>query len=267
MPLLSVALVVCLVGAGWLFVTSLHEDELETPAKTKKFGKIASATSVKSVLRPEEMPPDGSPKPQKTLKALDDGRLMLYHEDGSPAWAYPRIPDSKVVVTNNFSLQKTAEEEVFSHPADVEIAWLLNTEAGEQVIGDWNYKNFTQKFLNACKEPIRIERDDSPEVRTLKQAVIDVREDLLKRYRQGENIEETMAAARKELQELGMYREELKAEIRRISKDDDGTMTESDYEDLINAANQMLSERGATPVQVPAFIKYKFKKESMEDYE
>lgn len=258
-----------IAGTGaiaWLIIPS----ESSAIPKEKPEKKLHLIKESKPKIVPRQSTPKQQAVPEiikEDIRILSDGRLMKYHPDGTPAWNTPRIPLSKVVVTNDSLLVKTPEEHVFSKPADIEIAWLLNTDPGEQVVGDWDYRNFNEKFLAAIDEPIKILPEDDEETVMLKKAVIEVREDFRKRHAQGEDLAETMAAARKELQELGMYREELKAEIRRIVKDDaDGQLTEKDCEELIQAANIMLEERGARPVSIPAFIKYRFEKES-RDYE
>lgn len=263
----AVAGVCVAVAAGsllWLWAG--RDGEESEPRRVQKKSHVIKERKPSQPAQREVPTTKAAPgKPKEDIRTLSDGRIMKYHPDGTPAWNTPRIPRSRVVVTNDSLLVKTPEEKVFSKPADIEIAWLLNTEPGEQVVGDWNYRNFNEKFLAALDEPIKILPEDDEETVMLKKAVIEVREDFKKRHAQGEDLAETMAAARKELQEVGMYREELKEEIRKIVKDDvDGHLTEKDCEELIQAANLMLEERGARPVSMPAFIKYRFEKESME---
>jgi hypothetical protein len=62
-----------------------------------------------------------------------------------------------------------------------------------------------------------------------------------------------MADTRRQLQELGLYRNELKEMVKEML--DDGNLTDKDYEDLIAAANQMLDDRGCKPLELPKTFK------------
>ena len=247
------AVVALAVVAYFVFFSGSERQQDEKAEKER--GRIKEVTPAAA---PKAVEPEKPKKPKEDIRVLPDGKLMKYREDGTPAWAYPRKPVSAHPITNGLNRVKTLEEQVFKNPSDVEIAWLLNTDPGEQLVGDYDYsRHFEKRFLEAADKSIEISAEDSDEVKALKQAVIDARKDLMTRYKLGEDIAQVMADTRKELQEIGLYREELKEQVRKIAKENDGKFTEHDYEDCISAVNKMLEERGAKPIQMPAFIKYK----------
>ncbi len=263
--LVAGVVVVAVAAIGLFFALSGRKNEAKPVTMDLNPGRIVEvepAPAPKAV----EVAEEKKPKHVIEIKTLPDGRLMKYR-DGKPAWLYPRKPLSAHPITNGLNRVKTFEEKVFKNPADVEIAWLLNTEYGESLVGDYDYHRakFEKKFLEAMKEDIVIAPEDDEATRSLKEGVIAARKDLMQRYRQGEDIAKIMSDTRKELQEIGMYRDELAAEVRKIMKDDkDGKLGEQDAEDLLSAANKMLEERGAKPIAMPAFFKYKMMKRKSE---
>lgn len=254
--LIAGLIVVIVAAIAAYFIFSSSERKPTKEIKQKKNAQIAEVTPAAAQTYQESPKPE-EPKPE--IRVLEDGRLMKYHPDGSPAWAYPRKPESAHPVTNGLRRVKTFEEEVFANSSDVEIAWLLTTEPGEQIIGDYDYsRNFEKRFLADAEKPIVIAPDDPDNVKELKQAVIDVRKEMMLKYKLGENVADIMAESRKELQEVGLYREELKEQIRQMAKEGGDELSEDDAKDLVKAANKMLEERGAKPIKMPAFLKYQF---------
>ena len=54
------------------------------------------------------------------------------------------------------------------------------------------------------------------------------------------------------LYELGQYRRTIEEELTRLKKDE--TISDKDIVDFVGAANQMLTEKGAKPIQMPKMI-------------
>ena len=160
---------------------------------------------------------------------------------------------------------KTIADEIFTNHSDVAIAHLLNLEPGTSILGTYYYgPDFEKDFLAAQDRQIVINADDSDEVRALKEAVIEARKELMTRYKLGEDICKVMSETRQELQQLGIYRQKLEQEVSKIATDD-GKLSEKDANDLVEAANLMLKEHGAKPIEMPVFLKYKF--QQMKDGE
>lgn len=144
----------------------------------------------------------------------------------------------------------------FQNPVDNKIASLLMAEPGSGIVGEYSdyYKNFDKKFLKALETPIVITESDTPEEAELKQAVIDTRKDLKERMDAGENLEQVMKDTWQQLKELGAYKEEIKAMVRKTMKENGGKFTVQDKKDLIDAANKMLDDRGCSQITMPEFI-------------
>ena len=110
-------------------------------------------------------------------------------------------------------------------------------------------RGFRRKFLESLEQPELILETDSDDVRALKQAVIDAKADLKARMDAGEDVCEVMLQAYREAQEIGLYRENLKAEVSRLARD--RALGEDEVKDFVAAANKMLSGRGAKPLTMP----------------
>lgn len=244
------------IRSFWSTASVKDNEHIELKQNNSRIIEAKPTLNGSSLTRPTRV----AQKPSaKTLKTLPDGTLMLYHADGSQAWSDPRKPPSSRQITNDTTLaHMTVEQKIFKHKTDVYIAWLLNTEPGETLLGDIDYSIFDTDFLETLSDPILNESDDDEFASRLKSAVREVRDELLRRCNTGEKLSDVMTAARKELQELGLYREELKEQITKIVENSESDhFTEKDYNDLLNAANQMLEDRGAKPISMPAIVKYK----------
>ena len=103
---------------------------------------------------------------------------------------------------------------------------------------------------------IIVSKDDDEATAELKRAVIESKIELKARHDAGEDIGELMAREYKELQTLGLYREELKDQIAKLARDK--TLREEDMEDFVKAANMMLEARGGSPLQMPRFAARRF---------
>ena len=167
---------------------------------------------------------------------------------------YPPWGVGKNDVTGGVHRIKTIEELVFKNAGDLKIAGLLTTEPGEMLIGDNEemfYRDFKKDFLKSLETPIVIEKDDSPEVVALKKAVHETRMELKKRLDNGEDIAQIMIDTRKELRELGAYREELKKMVEDYRNKE--ATSSQDLQDMVNATNKMLEERGAKKITMQEF--------------
>lgn len=251
--------VVLAVVAYFVFFSGAEKPQKE--ATTKERSRIKEVTPAAAPKFAEEVE---EKKPKVEIKNVEGGRIMKY-VDGKPAWLYPRIPISAHPITNHIG-EASWESKVLECRSDVEIAFLLNREPGTQVLGFTDYGiSFESDFKESLKKPIVINPDDTPEAKALKEAVIEARKELVSRMNAGENLADVMAETEKSLQELGMYREEIKKMVE--EKGEDGDLSASDIKDLLGAANMMLEERGAKPMEMPAFLEYKLQQMGKGDPE
>ena len=169
-------------------------------------------------------------------------------------------PSTAVVITNKVDdADRPFEERVFENSADQKIAGLLLLKPGEMLVGDPSSlfgRGFARAFLKSIESPIIISKEDDEATAELKRAVIASKIEIKARHDAGEDIGELMAREYKELQTLGLYREELKDQIAKLARDK--TLREEDMEDFVKAANMMLEARGGSPLQMPRFAARRF---------
>lgn len=149
----------------------------------------------------------------------------------------------------------TLADKTFNKFSDRCIATLLTTEFGDGFLGDSEelFSEFNEQFEDSLSEEIVIEPEDSEDVRVLKAAIIDVRNDLIKRKNAGEDLAKIMIETRDQLIELATYREELEQQVEKLTADNE--LSEEDEEELIKAANTMLEDRGIKPFELPSVAK------------
>ncbi|MGN0889818.1 MAG: hypothetical protein ACI4UY_13170 [Kiritimatiellia bacterium] len=142
---------------------------------------------------------------------------------------------------------------LFRHNSENLIADMLEVEPGDSLIGelpfDWR---FVEDFKRSLEEEIEILPTNSEYERKMKQAVIDTKAELKARMDAGEDVGEIMRAARAELQETGIYRDQLIQELHEIRRS--GEWTADEYEKFVSAANAMLANKGAKPITVPRVL-------------
>ena len=118
--------------------------------------------------------------------------------------------------------------------------------------GETLYSDFDKEFKEALKDEITYDDKDTPEQRELKAAMIDIRAELVERMKKGEDLSKVLIETRKQLQELALYKDELRERIEELKKD--GNMSKQDRLDLLEAANEMLKERGIQPFLIPSSL-------------
>ena len=220
------------------------KESAPTPEKTRQIASVTPAAAPKPVAAPEKPKAEKRPKPQRVGEIRDGYRLLC---DGT-------LHKVQGVITNTPGKFSVADK-TFKHSADVELGNLLMVEPGDDLLGDsaGMYKGFNKEFDEALSEPIEFSEDDTPMQREMKQAVKELREELKQRRAKGEDIEKIMEDTRNQLKELSLYRQELEDEVRKRSTED---LTQKDYEDLVQAANQMLEERGIKPLEMPTTLRH-----------
>ena len=142
---------------------------------------------------------------------------------------------------------------LFRHNSENLIADMLAVEPGDSLIGELPFdRRFVEDFKRSLEEEIEILPTDSEYERKMKQAVIDTKAELKARMDAGEDVGEIMRAARAELQETGIYRDQLIQELHEIRRS--GEWTADEYEKFVDAANAMLASKGAKPIKTPKVL-------------
>lgn len=154
----------------------------------------------------------------------------------------------------------TIEQKLFSNRADQMLAILMTTEPGEDIFGepeDYMGRNFKQELQNAVVSKIEFSPDDTEYERELKQMVIEAKQELFSRIRDGEDGCQVILDAYKELKNLGAYKDELKDCLEKAIRDE--SMSNEDVEFVLEAANKMLQERGISEMKMPGIYKARLK--------
>lgn len=196
-------------------------------------------------------------RPPQRVGEIRDGFILL-----SSGELYP----VKSVITARCE-RVSLEDRAFERFSDRLIGSLITIEPGEGMLGNSEelYKDFDKEFEESLAYPIEIDRDDPEDIREMKQAVIDIRKELKERKDKGEDLTQLMIESRNQLMELGTYRDELQGEVEKLMADND--FSEQDAKDLIEAANLMLKDRGAKPLDFPIAAIYAIRHMSTETTE
>lgn len=255
--LLAAAVVAALCAAVVVYFL-LRDDGGTVPKAPEKpsGGKIVEVTPAQVTNRAPTTPAVQEGK-KVEIRKLENGKFMKY-VDGKEAWMYPRKSIDPPARTNGQNRVLSIEQRIFKYRSDMEIAGLLMAQPGDMAIGDPEYdKFFKQDFLKSLVDPAFPRDGDTEEERALKNAVTEVKAELKERYDAGEDLAKIMYDARKELRELGAYKQELEEEVRKRAKD--GSLSAEDIDDLVTAANVMLESRGIAPIRKGGFLRHQLK--------
>ena len=227
-----------------------HDSDDTRPSRARPIAEVRPA------IRPADNPPQEAESPRPRSNVPPEQQVMHTNLYG---YVINR-PSTAVVITNKVDdADRPFEERVFENSADQKIAGLLLLKPGEMLVGDPSSlfgRGFARAFLKSIESPIIIGKDNDEATAELKRAVIESKIEIKARHDAGEDIGELMAREYKELQTLGLYREELKDQIAKLARDK--SLREEDMEDFVKAANMMLEARGASPLQMPRFAARRF---------
>ena len=236
--------------ALWLCLRYERNIQSERENPLNKRGYIADTAAVK-VPRPdrsnEELTAQPKEEPHKPtrreLRDIANGRGIFT----PPAYT------SQVTTVGR-------EMKLFAHPLEQWLARFVTIEPGDEIIGEPEYifnDRFRSKISAAMVDKIELDDGDSEEDRGLKMAVQEAKQELARYIREGNDPCEIMIATFKEIQNLGLYRKELRDEVKRTVKDAEAT--DEDCEDILEAANKMLAERGCGKIKMPSIFKRRVK--------
>lgn len=227
-------------GGVTFFILSRGEGVQESKAEqTKKV--IAEVAPTK----PTSLPVAASEKP----KPVDPNARPT--KVGEMVNGYVKLPSGRIhkvtgVITNSIANRPKAKYQIFERRCNNEIAAYLTIKPGDTIVGTPNYNGrFKQDFIESLKEPIIVSQDDSPENAQLKRDVIAARLELKDAMDRGEDIEKIMLDTRAELQNLMVAKMELKHMFFEERKN---CKTDQEVEDLFNACNKILEEKGIAPI-------------------
>lgn len=236
---LAALVVVCVIGAAAiLFFTSSSEKGPKVgPEKTSLIKEAKPALPAKPVVTNEVKKVDPNARPTKVGECVN-GYVLL------PSG---RMHRRTGVVTNSIAGRPKAKYQIFDRRCNNEIAGLLTIKPGDVLLGTPRYNGrFKKDFIESISEPIIITEKDTPEQAQLKRDVIAARLEMKDALDRGEDIEQIMLDTRSQLQDLWRVKQQFQRLFIEQKKE---CKTEQDVEDLFNACNKMLEERGVAPIK------------------
>ena len=236
------------IAAIWL-LRSGGEEPTDAPPAEKKVKQVEPKKPTRVDAAPAPVEKEKPLKPQRVGEIRDGKMLMI---DGRLRTM------SKHVITAEVA-RVTIADKTFDEPTDRLLAHILEMEPGEALVGDSAdlYRGFDKAFVKSLSTPIIYDKDDDQYVKELKAGVQALRDELKERMAAGEDINKVLAETRDQMQELGAYRQELENMV--VEMTQEKGLTQEAYDDVVNAANKMLEERGCKPLELPAAVRHRFK--------
>ena len=223
------------------------------PSKVKKTPPVvASDTKPAKPVAQEESPGIRTNrwgevvKRQKPETYVDERGILRYKKGNGRV---PNPDDFK----NPTRISTRGNMHEFKHPVENEIAALIMTQPGEPLVGEPDYSNMKQDFVNALLDKIEIGEDDSELDRELKLNVEEMKKELAERVKNGEDIVDIFKEARRELRASAEYRNSLGELVQEQLYNPE--ISDEDLASTIKAANKMLEAKGIEPIGETRFLK------------
>lgn len=219
-----------------------HNEDSQTKITTAQIPEVKP--SISSSIKVE--------KKKEINEMTDEERLMYYKEkygDNPPDNLKTIIHYLKHPPKTNFSM-KPSKFAIFKHPSERAIAGFISVVPGSFVVRPQTFDaSFDKDFAESMFDKIEILETDTEEQRILKEAVIATKKELADRAKNGENPSEILTEYAQQLYDLGQYRVNLQQEI--IKTTQDINASDADVEDIVAAANKLLSDKGLQPIRMP----------------
>ena len=223
------------------------------PSKVKKTPPVvASDTKPAKPVAQEESPGVRTNrwgevvKRQKPETYVDERGILRYKKGNGRV---PNPDDFK----NPTRISTRGNMHEFKHPVENEIAVLIMAQPGEMIVGEPDYSNMKQDFVNALIDKIEIDEDDSEMDRELKQNVEELKKELAERVKNGEDLVEILKEARRELRMSADYKQNLNDVI--LEQLYDPSISDDELATAMQAANKMLEAKGIEPIAETRFLK------------
>ena len=232
------------VAAWWIWPTG----ETRRAAASTKKGLIREVTPAKR----GETPRQREEKPKKTKAELDKEIIKAcearYGNDMPPGLKahlyYKKNPPEKVY-------KGRLDYEFLHHTSERDIASVLLVVPGTTFVEPTVYgKSFDDDFIAALMEPIKVEKDDSEEVRQQKELVQQLKKEIAALVREtGKKPSELMTEQSKMMYEMGLFEQQLAEDLREAEQNPN--LTDQDVEDMFAAANVLRKKKGLDEQTVP----------------
>ena len=226
------------------------EPKKESPKRPDPIRNVAKPTTKPTPALVQEKPREIEYWEKDTTNGLSEAQVRKWKVMHSKPPCY----------TNTLSRTEPPPEfAIFKHHSENQIALYLTLEPGTTLVGTPTFgRSFEEDFLQSCEEPILQEEDDTPEQAELRRQMKEVKIELRNRMRDGESLCQIMADTHEEMQRLGLARLEIENIVR--EQLNEGVASERDANDLLDAANKMLEERGCAPIKDNPLIRFSIKR-------
>jgi hypothetical protein len=178
-------------------------------------------------------------KRKKPETYVDDRGIMRYKKGNG------RVPNPEDF-KNPTRISNRGNIHEFKHPIENEIAALIMTQPGEFLVGEPDYSNLKQDFVNALLQPIEIGEDDNEVDKELKKNVEEIKRELAERVKGGEDLVEILKEARRELRQSAEYKRNLDEIVQEQLYNPE--ISDEDLTSTFEAANKMLEAKGIEPM-------------------
>lgn len=244
----ALLLVLVIGGVAYLFVSKDTRPVQREKEQPKQQAGIETVNPELPTPAPAEEVVAPKPQPEEEEYIEVNGQKIKLAAD--PKTGKPKYDKNVRIIPMRESDIKPRR---FEFDAEEDIASLLEIEPGTPMYGEIPYgKRFKESLMSSFMTPVEIKPTDDEYTRELKKQVQEVKQDLRELLMNGGDPAEEMRKAREELIELGRYRTSILQEINALRKS--GECSAQDVRDLQDAANKMLEEKGAKPIQLPAVL-------------
>lgn len=188
--------------------------------------------------------PIENPRRRRGLWTDEDGNLR--RPDGT-YFRKNTKPPTKVNLTERFPEQKA-----FKYSSEIDLAHLVQIKPGEPIENWVKYgEAFNRDFLQSMLDHIEISPDDSSDVRALKEAVKELKLEIVKRVREGADPAQLVNETREELQRMGEISEMIRGQMLELVKGEN--FSDDELLEFQSRVNDKLIEQNLPPITNPRF--------------
>lgn len=246
----GIAAIAVVLGAAlaWYFLSASRTSQ------TPRTSRTSPSPSLIKEAKPA-VSPTNAPTAKKYSELTDDEKLAFLREkfgDNPPPNIKPIIYTLEHPPKRTFKA-KPSKYAAFSHPSERKIAAFLSVKPGSFVMRPQTFDSrFDQDFAASMFDKIVISDDDPPEMKELKQAVIDSKKEIAALVKQGQTPSQVMTDISKQLYDLGQFQLNLRKEVINVNKNPNAS--DQDVADVVEAANLMLAKKGLPPLKMPNML-------------
>ena len=196
-------------------------------------------------------PAPATTKSQAKVKTLNPNKM---YEEGIEVLRYAVSTNNNGAVTEKLTLadgRKISKvhppKPVFENPADQVIALAVSAKPGEAMPPLPDLKGIDEDFVKSLLAPIKINDDDSDEIKELKAKVIETKAYLVDEIKNGGSVMEALKAHQEEMERIADSRLMAIQEMQKLQAEGDLDMVR----DFAERVNEAFRVRGIPEIPVP----------------